>query len=57
MTNLMTAAIEISGEAINENNEVVVITGEHNLLDVRDLASNMASLKDYLLYLSGKLHY
>lgn len=45
MTNLMTAAIEISGEAINENNEVVVITGEHNLLDVRDLASNMASLK------------
>ena len=45
MTNLMTAALEISGEAINENNEVVVITGEHNLLDVRDLASNMASLK------------
>lgn len=32
MTNLMTAAIEISGEAINENNEVVVITGNTTYL-------------------------
>ncbi|MDQ3186650.1 MAG: heat-inducible transcriptional repressor HrcA [Pseudomonadota bacterium] len=45
MTNLMTAAIEAGGEAMRENNEAVVVTGERKLLDVHDLASNMTSLK------------
>lgn len=45
MTNLMTAAIEASGEAMKENREAVVVAGERKLLDVHDLASNMTSLK------------
>lgn len=45
MTNLMTTAIEASGEAMKENREAVVVAGERKLLDVHDLASNMTSLK------------
>ncbi|MDN5752038.1 MAG: heat-inducible transcriptional repressor HrcA [Nitrosospira sp.] len=45
MTGLMTAAIDAGGEAIRENSEAVVVAGERKLLDVHDLAGNMASLK------------
>jgi len=45
MTNLMTAAIEAGSEAISERSETMVVAGEHRLLDVYDLSSNMASLK------------
>jgi len=46
MTSLMTAAIEAGSEAINESSETMVVTGERRLLDVQDLSSNMASLKE-----------
>jgi heat-inducible transcriptional repressor len=46
MSNLMTAAIEASSEAINDSSETMVVTGEHRLLDVQDLSSNMVSLKE-----------
>jgi heat-inducible transcriptional repressor len=45
MTKLMTAAIELGNEAIQADSEAVVVAGEHKLLDVHDLASNMTSLK------------
>ena len=45
MTSLMTAAIEASSEAISESSETMVVAGEHRLLEVHDLSSNMASLK------------
>lgn len=45
MTSLMNAAIEASGEAINESNESVVLAGERKLLDIHDLSGNLASLK------------
>ena len=46
MSNLMTAAIEASSEAINDSSEAMVVTGERRLLDVQDLSSNMVSLKE-----------
>ena len=46
MSNLMTAAIEASSEAINDSSETMVVTGERRLLDVQDLSSNMVSLKE-----------
>jgi heat-inducible transcriptional repressor len=45
MTNLMQAAVEAGSDAMAENTEEVVISGERNLLSVTDLASNMTSLR------------
>ena len=46
MTDLMTAAIEVGGEAIRESSgEAMVMAGERKLLNVHDLAGNMNSLK------------
>ncbi len=41
---LMTAAVEVGGEALNES-EALVVTGEKNLLAASDLASNMDRLR------------
>jgi len=41
---LMTAAIEVGGEALKDN-EALVVTGERNLLNAEDLASNMDRLR------------
>ncbi len=46
MTSLMSAAIEVGGNAVNESSETVVLTGERNLLQVDDLAENLSSLKN-----------
>jgi len=45
MTQLMTAALEAGSQAASESAEEVVISGESNLLDSQDLASNMANLR------------
>ena len=45
MTQLMTAALEAGSQAATESAEEVVISGESNLLDSLDLASNMANLR------------
>jgi heat-inducible transcriptional repressor len=45
MTRLMQAAVEAGSDAMSENTEDVVISGERNLLSVTDLASNMTSLR------------
>ncbi len=45
MTRLMTQALEASTEVMNRNSEDYVLSGEHNLLHVQDLSSNMASLR------------
>lgn len=45
MTSLMTAAIEMGGQAIRDSSESVIMTGERRLLDVHDLSGNMTSLK------------
>jgi heat-inducible transcriptional repressor len=44
MTRLMTAALEASNKALAED-ENVVISGEHNLLQVDDLSTNVTSLR------------
>jgi heat-inducible transcriptional repressor len=44
MTQLMTAALDAGSQAA-ESSEEVVISGESNLLDSQDLASNMANLR------------
>ena len=41
---LMTAAVEVGGAALDQG-EVLVVTGERNLLDSGDLASNMDRLR------------
>jgi len=46
MTELMTAALEASGQAISETIPQYVISGEHNLLDVDDIASNVHRLRE-----------
>ncbi len=46
MSVLMTAALDASSEALNESAETYVISGEHNLLDSVDLASNMVRLRE-----------
>ncbi|TSA14659.1 MAG: heat-inducible transcriptional repressor HrcA [Betaproteobacteria bacterium] len=46
MTTLMTAALEAGNQALNENTENYVISGERNLLDSTDLSSNMARLRE-----------
>ena len=45
MTRLMTAAMEASTKALNENKDSVVISGERNLLQVDDLSTNVTSLR------------
>ncbi len=45
MTRLMQAAVEAGSDAMAENDDEVVISGERNLLSVTDLASNMQSLR------------
>jgi len=45
MISLMSAAIEVGGNAIDESSEAVVLAGEHNLLHVNDLTENLLSLK------------
>jgi heat-inducible transcriptional repressor len=45
MTRLMQAAVEAGSDAMTENNEDVVISGERNLLSVTELSSNMSSLR------------
>lgn len=46
MTALMTAAVNAGTEAVRSNETTYVISGEHKLLDVQDLASNMARLRE-----------
>jgi heat-inducible transcriptional repressor len=46
MTQLMTAALEAGSEALSESTENYVISGERNLLDSHDLASNMSRLRE-----------
>lgn len=45
MTRLMQAAVEAGSDAMNDNSDDVVISGERNLLSVSDLSSNMVSLR------------
>ncbi|MFJ7567008.1 heat-inducible transcriptional repressor HrcA [Herminiimonas sp. NPDC097707] len=45
MTRLMQAAVEAGSDAMNDNSDDLVISGERNLLSVSDLSSNMVSLR------------
>ncbi len=45
MMQLMTRAVDAGSEAMTENADGYVISGEHNLLRVQDLSSNMQSLR------------
>ena len=45
MSQLMTAALEAGSQAASDSAEEVVISGESNLLDSLDLASNMVNLR------------
>ena len=45
MNRLMTAALEAGSQAVTESSEDVVISGSRNLLQVEDLSSNMARLR------------
>ncbi len=45
MTRLLQAAVEAGSQAMSEDAEEVVISGERNLLSVSDLSSNMTSLR------------
>lgn len=45
MIQLMTAAVEIGNQAVSESSEPYVITGERNLLAVRDLSQDMSRLR------------
>src|ERR1035437_9247264 len=45
MTRLMQAAVEAGSDAMSDNSDDVVISGERNLLSVSDLSSNMTSLR------------
>jgi heat-inducible transcriptional repressor len=46
MTALMSAALEAGDQALNDPSEDYVISGERNLLDSTELASNMARLRE-----------
>lgn len=46
VTALMTAALEAGDQAFSESSESYVISGERNLLDSSDLASNMSRLRE-----------
>ena len=45
MTSLMQAAVEAGSDAMADESDNVVISGERNLLSVSDLSSNMTSLR------------
>ncbi|MDB5796280.1 MAG: hrcA [Paucimonas sp.] len=45
MTRLLQAAVEAGNDAMTEESDEVVISGERNLLSVSDLSSNMTSLR------------
>ena len=45
MIQLMTAAVEIGNQAVSEGAEPYVITGERNLLSVRDLSQDLSRLR------------
>lgn len=45
MTQLMQTAVEAGSQAMTDDSEDVVISGERNLLSVSDLSSNMTSLR------------
>lgn len=45
MTSLMAVALEAGSEAMNENTDSYVLSGERKLLHVHDLSSNMTSLR------------
>jgi heat-inducible transcriptional repressor len=45
MTPLMQAAVEVGSDAMADNSDEVVISGERNLLSVNELSSNMTSLR------------
>lgn len=45
MTSLMTAALQASSKALSDEKDNVVISGEHNLLQVDDLSTNVNSLR------------
>ena len=45
MTRLLHAAVEAGNDAMTEENDDVVISGERNLLSVADLSSDMSSLR------------
>jgi heat-inducible transcriptional repressor len=45
MTPLMQAAVEVGSDAMADNSDEVIISGERNLLSVNELASNMTSLR------------
>ncbi|MEB0136121.1 heat-inducible transcriptional repressor HrcA [Actimicrobium sp. CCC2.4] len=45
MTPLMHAAVEVGSDAMADNSDEIVISGERNLLSVSDLSSNMNSLR------------
>ncbi len=45
MTSLMTAALEAGSQAMKDDQEDCVISGERNLLHVQDLSFNMGSLR------------
>jgi heat-inducible transcriptional repressor len=45
MTRLMSAALDASGKALDEDKDNVVISGERNLLQVDDLSTNVTSLR------------
>ncbi len=45
MTQLLTKAVEAGNEALTERPEEYVLSGEHNLLHVQDLSSNVISLR------------
>ncbi|MGA8052916.1 MAG: heat-inducible transcriptional repressor HrcA [Burkholderiales bacterium] len=46
MISLMTAALEAGSQALEESAERYVVSGEKNLLDSQDLASNMSRLRE-----------
>ena len=46
MSELMTAAVEAGNAAAEEDSASYVLSGETNLLDVEDLSSNMARLRE-----------
>ena len=45
MSKLMQAAVEVGSDAMTDDSDDMVISGERNLLTVTDLASNMTSLR------------
>jgi heat-inducible transcriptional repressor len=45
MTELLTKAVDAGSEALKEPSEEYVLSGEHNLLHVQDLSSNVTSLR------------